>query len=82
MAVHDESVRRGYDFDSSKINKKKRKSHMVETKGQLLYEWRHLKKKLKMRGSFIASEAAKTKKPMPHPLFKIIDGDICDWERM
>jgi hypothetical protein len=48
-AVHEESVRRDYDFDASKIDTQHSRRKITETQGQLLYEWRHLKRKLKNR---------------------------------
>jgi hypothetical protein len=44
-AVHEESVRRGYDFDISKIGAKRSRGKISEARGQLLYEWEHLKRK-------------------------------------
>lgn len=41
-AVHAEAVRRGYKFDASKIGAQRIRGKMTETRGQLLYEWRHL----------------------------------------
>jgi hypothetical protein len=48
-AVHEEAVRRGYRFDASKIGARRIRGKMTETRGQLLFEWRHLKRKLKRR---------------------------------
>src|SRR5580700_7659874 len=40
---------RGYHFDSSKISKRRFSGRIAETKGQLLFEWRHLGGKLRAR---------------------------------
>jgi len=48
-AVQEEAVQRGYKFDVSKIGRRRIRGKMTETRGQLLYEWRHLKRKLKKR---------------------------------
>src|SRR5580765_1774891 len=50
-AVHDEATRREYAFDVSKIGAGKFHGRIPETRGQLLYEWAHLKRKLKRRDS-------------------------------
>lgn len=80
-AVHREAVRRGYKFNANKINKRRSQSHITETSGQLLYEWQHLKTKLSMRGTSVSSEVAKVKGPRPHPLFRIVPGQVRNWER-
>lgn len=79
--VHREGVRRGYEFDANKINKRRSQSRITETNGQLLYEWQHLKTKLSMRSAHLLSEVAKVKKPRPHPLFRIVSGQVRNWEK-
>jgi hypothetical protein len=69
-AVHAEAVWRGYKFDASKIGLRVFHGKLAETRGQLLYEWRHLKRKLKARDPKRLREFAKVKIPTPHPLFK------------
>ena len=80
-AVYREAVRRGYEFDANKISKRRSRSRIRETSGQLLYEWQHLKTKLRMRSTSVLSQAAKVKEPRPHPLFRIIPGQVRNWER-
>jgi hypothetical protein len=48
-AVHDEATRRGYAFDASKIALERRPLSLAVTRGQLLFEWKHLKEKLRRR---------------------------------
>ena len=79
--VHREAVRRGYDFDANKINKRRNQSRITETRGQLLYEWQHLKKKLILRGTSGPSEVAKVQEPRPHPLFRIVSGQVRNGEK-
>ena len=81
-AVHTESVERGYKFDAKKIGRRKFRGKIKETRGQLLYEWRHLKRKLKRRDPKRLRELAAVKIPAPHPLFKIIPGTVRDWEKV
>lgn len=80
-AVHEESVRRGYQFDHGKIGAKRFRGKIPETKGQLLYEWKHLKSKLAVRDA--ARHRASQSIPVPkyHPLFKLVVGKVRDWEK-
>jgi hypothetical protein len=79
--IAEEAQRRGYHFDTSKINGPLLTSQMQETRGQLLYEWAHLRKKLQTRAPEIYRLALKVKTPKPHPLFRIVPGKIREWER-
>jgi hypothetical protein len=82
QAVHAEAVRRGYHFDGSKIGPVRARQKIPETRGQLLYEWGHLKRKLKQRDPKRYRELVSLKMPVPHPLFKIIPGGVRDWEKV
>jgi len=81
-AVHDEAGERGYKFNAAKIGRRKFRGKIKETRGQLLYEWRHLKRKLKQRDPEWLREFASVKIPAPHPLFKIIPGKVREWEKV
>jgi hypothetical protein len=81
-AVHDEAVERDYKFDARKIGRRKSRGKITETRGQLLYEWRHLKRKLKQRDPERLRGLAAAKIPAPHPLFKIVSGKMRDWENV
>jgi hypothetical protein len=81
-AVHDEAMRRGYQFDGSKIDARRFRGKLQETRGQLLYEWRHLKRKLKKRDPKRLRDLSSIKIPAPHPLFKIVPGNVRDWEKV
>jgi hypothetical protein len=81
-AVHDEARRRGYEFDASKIGRRRFRGKLKETRGQLLYEWRHLKRKLKRRDPKRLRELTPVKIPAPHPLFRVVSGDIRGWEKI
>ncbi len=81
-AVHEESGRRGYNFDVSKISAPRSRGKIPETRGQLLYEWEHLKRKLKKRDPKRLRGFASVKIPAPHPSFKIIPGAMRDWEKI
>lgn len=81
-AVYAEAAQRGYAFDRSKIGTGRFRGTLRETRGQLLYEWRHLKRKLKKRDPKRLRDLASTKMPASHPLFKIVPGKVRDWERV
>jgi hypothetical protein len=79
--VYGESVRRGYHFDRGRIGAKRFGGKIPETKGQLLYEWKHLKAKLAVRDP--ARHRASQSIPVPehHPLFRLVAGKVRDWEK-
>jgi hypothetical protein len=79
--IAEEAVRRGYRFDTSKITLRRTAKHIRETQGQLLFEWKHLRAKLRARAPQTYRELRSLKRPDPHPLFKIIPGEIKDWEK-
>jgi hypothetical protein len=76
-----EADRRGYHFDSSKILFRSIKVRIPETKGQLLFEWKHLKTKLHVRAPIAARMLRKIRTPKTHPLFSVIPGKIREWEK-
>lgn len=79
--VHEESVRRGYHFDRSKIGAKRFRGRIAETTGQLLYEWKHLKRKLAVRDAARYRVGRAVPVPEHHPLFRLIEGEVRDWEK-
>ena len=81
-AVQAEAVRRDYRFDASRIGRRRLRGRLKETRGQLLYEWRHLKRKLKRRDPQRLRKLAAVKNPAPHPLFRIVPGRVRDWEKV
>ena len=81
-AVYEEAVRRGYHFDESKIGAVRSRQKITETRGQLLYEWSHLKRKLKQRDPARRRASAAVKMPSAHPLFEITAGEVRDWEKV
>jgi hypothetical protein len=76
-----EAERRGYRFDASKILSTGFRGRVAETKGQLLYEWTHLRAKLRVRAPAVAREWRTLKTPDPHPLFRVVAGKVRDWEK-
>jgi hypothetical protein len=78
--IQTEAVRRGYRFSEDKINPANFEGVIDCTRGQLLYEWNHLRRKVRLRDAGKYTELESIKEPQPHPLFNIIEGDIEDWE--
>lgn len=76
-----EAERRGYRFDASKIVKPRLGRTMRETRGQLDYEWQHLRRKLRQRSPALARQWRDIEKPKAHPLFRITAGGVRDWEK-
>jgi predicted GIY-YIG superfamily endonuclease len=79
-SVYEEAVRRGYNFDKSKIAKRRMRSLMPVTSGQLDYEFNHLKKKLKHRDPLLLNRLRSVARPKPHSLFCVANGAVEKWE--
>jgi hypothetical protein len=79
--VHAEAVRRGYNFDRSKIGRCGRIELLPLTAGQLEYEWLHLCGKLEQRAPPWLRQLRGVRKPQPHPLFRVVAGKVAEWER-
>jgi hypothetical protein len=78
--VHEEATRRGYRFDATKIGRDGRMEPLAVTRGQLAYEWEHLRNKLTRRSpEWLAGLPAITA-PEPHPLLRVVAGGVADWE--
>ncbi len=76
-----EAARRGYTFDVTKIVGGRGRLKLRETRGQLDYEWAHLRRKLRARAPAIARRWREIDRPDPHPLFRIVAGTVRDWEK-
>ena len=80
VVVH-EADTRGYQFDSSKIILGIKPFHIPVTVGQLIHEISHLRNKLEKRDPDRIVKLSE--KPVKqHPLFKIIPGEIEEWEKV
>ncbi len=80
--VFEEAKRRGYKFDGTKIGTERLSKKLDETVGQLLYEWRHLKSKLRGRSPRYFRTYQSLSFPAVHPLFRIVSGETREWERL
>ena len=76
-----EAERRGYRFNTSKISPLRLRAQIEETHGQLLYEWAHLRAKLRVRAPELYRKIKKIDLPEPHPLFRIVAGEVQAWEK-
>jgi len=72
---------RGYAFDPGKIYPYHFNKNILETEGQLLYEWEHLMEKLRIRSPRDYQNWRTVSCPECHPLFRIIPGEVAGWER-
>jgi hypothetical protein len=81
LIVHAEAARRGYSFDRSKLGRSRASGKLVETDGQLAFEWEHLLHKLRQRNPAASRRVAAKKFPEASPLFRIVRGGVREWEK-
>ena len=81
-AIFDDSQRRGYHFDREKLLENRIDLEIPVTEGQMSYEWRLFKQKIKFRNQKHYSIIESIGFPEAHPLFKIISGRIEPWEKI
>ena len=80
--VAEEASSRGYAFDAARIATAEGAVRpLAETRGQLLYEWEHLARKLQRRSPAWYRDRVAGAQPTAHPLFRIVAGGVRDWER-
>jgi hypothetical protein len=80
LVVYEEAVKRGYHFDKHKLGKPETKIILKVNSGQLDYEFQHLLNKLKNRDLKKYEEIRIIKKPLQHPIFQVVSGNIEGWE--
>jgi hypothetical protein len=80
-AVHSESVARGYAFAAEKIGRAPHAGRIAVRRGQLAYEWAHLREKLVRRNPDWLARLGDPSQPEVHPLFRVVPGAVEDWER-
>jgi hypothetical protein len=81
QAVRSESERRGYCFDASKVGPVRHSTRISVTSGQMRHEWAHLLRKLSLRSPDDYRRLKDLVDPVPHPLFRVVDGPVEAWER-
>ena len=79
--VHAEAVSRGYAFAARKISRASGAGVMAVTRGQLMHEWSHLMAKLAIRDPELHGRLERLRRPLSHPSFRVVSGDVEAWER-
>lgn len=79
--VYREAVARGYRFDRTKTGTARIAVPIMATAGQLAFEWSHIREKLERRNPKWLSSVGETGTPEAHPLFRIVEGPVQEWER-
>lgn len=79
--VHAEAVRRGYRFAQERIGSARGCERLAVTRGQMRYEWGHLMAKMAQRDREAYDRLRHARNPQPHPLFRVVPGEIEWWER-
>lgn len=82
VSIADEAEARGYDFNRSKITPGRVTYKILVTRGQILYEWAHLKAKLIRRKPVRLAQISGIEMPESHPLFEIVAGSVEPWEKV
>ena len=80
--IYQESLRRGYHFNSTKFNVADDGIMLDVTTDQLQYEFQHLLKKLKTRDSNCYELLLGCRNIQPHPMFKVKEGGVESWEKV
>jgi len=80
-AVYTEAEARGYAFDRRKIGTVRRVRPISVSRGQLVYEWTHLRRKLAVRSPVRLAQWRRLTRPACHPLFRVRAGPVADWEK-
>jgi hypothetical protein len=78
-AVAGAAASRGYRFDMSKISSIEEAVSMPVTEGQLEYERKHLRKKLRARAPEKLRQLSGAR-ITPHPMLRVVTGGIERWE--
>ena len=74
--VYEDSLKRGYHFDSSKFNRDIKLMSLPVTDKQLEFEMKHLLGKLEIRDPDRYLMLSKEANIVPHPLFHIVQGEV------
>jgi hypothetical protein len=80
-AVWQEAGRRGYHYDLRRIAGRAAPGRIPATRGQLQWEWVHLRRKLRARSPAVLARWASVAVPDAHPVFRPVPGGVADWER-
>lgn len=78
--IYMEAARRGFSYTKEKIRIIEDIPPITVTKGQLEYEFEHLRRKLQKRSPDFLERLPAIADLKPHPLFKTVEGSIEEWE--
>jgi hypothetical protein len=84
LAILEESRRRGYNYDCSKIDEPQESVEAIPiTDGQLVYELKILMDRLEARAPdrFEQLKSMNIGVPLPNPVFRVVEGDVESWEK-
>jgi hypothetical protein len=81
--LHGDSLRRGYRFDASRIDRAAGRpvGRIVVPRGQVEYEWALFRRKAAARDRAAFERIAGIAFPRLHPLFDLVEGGVAGWER-
>lgn len=79
--VYKEAANRGYRFAIQKISRSRAPGRLLVSRGQLQFEWHHLLEKLRIRDPKWLARCMTVENPEPHPLFRVVHGDVAHWEK-
>lgn len=80
--IFDESTKRNYHFNESKLSCRSVSVRLRVTTGQLDYEKSHLLKKLKQRDFTRYENLTAVEIFQVHPLFEVVGGNVAAWEKV
>ena len=78
--IYKEAVRRDFSYSKEKIRMIENISPIPVNKGQLEYEYEHLRRKLQKRSPELLEKLPALTELKPHPLFETIEGEVEHWE--
>jgi hypothetical protein len=78
----EEAEVRGYQFDRFKIEAPGTEVRIPVTRGQVQFEWEHLRRKLEQRDLTRFEQTHLVNSPEVHPLFSIVEGSVERWEKV
>lgn len=79
-SILNEAAQRAYKFDADKISRPFKRTKIKVTDGQMKYEAGHLLKKLKERDPIRFKQFKSFEQFEPHPMFRLVNGEIETWE--
>jgi hypothetical protein len=80
--VWKESKMRGYNFNQTMIEVEGPAKRIPLNLGQLRYEFDLLRAKLKKRNRVKYHKLPSAANARPHPLFRIVEGEVEEWEKV